>query len=267
MIRTLTWIIAWLSAGSFASAQEPKTPSDPAAQQARIAEYLKGLDGAPTARIGAQVGDGLAATFPDHTIFSVLFPQFPVGRIPPPPLKSSNLFAVPKKDGKVIPLTTIKEWDQFFQAHHRAIKSAEDASAATTAYLRGVAELNQDGFFKFTVKAEMPKLEGGTGLASGQATVDPQGGNKGEVKTTVNFKDGRFASAETKVTLSAGIRPICQATKLLDPDPIVRAMAEQSIRVMGSLAKPYLDEQRAKASPELKQAIDRMWQRIQDEKR
>src|SRR5262249_13869735 len=99
------------------------------------------------------------------------------------------------------------------------------------------------------------------------APVDPAGGNKGEVKATLTFKEGKLTAADTKVSLSPGVRPICQATKLLDPDPIVRGMAEQSIRVMGSAAKPYLDEQRAKASPELRAAIDRMWEKIVAEKR
>jgi multimeric flavodoxin WrbA len=58
------------------------------------------------------------------------------------------------------------------------------------------------------------------------------------------------------------MRPICQSTKLLDPDPIVRKMAEQDILIMGSPAKEYLDWQRTQVSPELRQAIDRIWQRI-----
>ena len=41
-------------------------------------------------------------------------------------------------------------------------------------------------------------------------------------------------------------------------------MAEQDLLIMGRAAKPYLDEQRAKASPALQQAIDRIWQRILD---
>ena len=67
--------------------------------------------------------------------------------------------------------------------------------------------------------------------------------------------------------LRPGIRPICQATKLLDRDPIVRRMAEQDVLVMGRAAKPYLDQVRATARPKLQQAIDRIWQRILDEGR
>src|SRR4029078_8781993 len=120
---------------------------------------------------------------------------------------------------------------------------------------------------KFTVKADTAVVADKSMTITGAAPVDPQGGNKGEVKASLTFKAGKLAAAETKATLTPGIRPICQATKLLDPDPIVRAMAEQSIRVMGSAAKSYLDEQRAKATPELKAAIDRIWERIQKEGR
>jgi hypothetical protein len=67
--------------------------------------------------------------------------------------------------------------------------------------------------------------------------------------------------------IKTGIRPICQATKLLDPDPLVRRMAEQDLRVIGRKAKGYLDAQRAKARPELQKAIDRIWQRIVAEDR
>jgi hypothetical protein len=44
-------------------------------------------------------------------------------------------------------------------------------------------------------------------------------------------------------------------------------MAEQDLLCMGRAAKSYLDEQRAKAGPELQKAIDRIWQRIVDDDR
>jgi hypothetical protein len=101
---------------------------------------------------------------------------------------------------------------------------------------------------------------------SGKAVVEPKGGNKGEIGVTLVFDaDGKLTKADEKADLKAGVRPICQATKLLDPDPVVRRMAEKDILVMGRLAKPYLDEQRAKASPELRKAIDQVWQRIVEE--
>ena len=55
--------------------------------------------------------------------------------------------------------------------------------------------------------------------------------------------------------------------KLLDPDPIVRRMAEQDILVMGRAARDYLMDQRANAPPLLQDAIDRIWRRILQDQR
>jgi hypothetical protein len=269
MTRTLALLTALiLSLGSARAADEPKSPTadEVKAAQEKLTAYLKGIEGAESARVTALTADG-AATFPDHVLFAVIFPQYPIARIAPPPLSSSNVVAVPKKDGKPVPVTDVKTLEKFFKENARAVKTAAEGEEATKAWLRAAAELNQDGYYKFTVKADAPKVDGGTVTGSGAAPVDGKNGDKGEVKATLTFKDGKLTTAETKANLSAGVRPICQATKLLDPDPIVRGMAEQSIRVMGSAAKPYLDEQRAKASPELKAAIDRMWAQIQKEGR
>jgi hypothetical protein len=78
---------------------------------------------------------------------------------------------------------------------------------------------------------------------------------------------GSLLQIYERSAIRPGVRPICQATKLLDRDPIVRRMAEQDILVMGRAAKPYLDQVRAKVSPKLQQAIDRIWQRILNEGR
>jgi hypothetical protein len=78
---------------------------------------------------------------------------------------------------------------------------------------------------------------------------------------------GSLVHIYEKGALRPGVRPICQATKLLDRDPIVRRMAEQDLLVMGRAAKPYLDQVRAAAQPKLQQAIDRTWHHIVDEGR
>jgi len=104
---------------------------------------------------------------------------------------------------------------------------------------------------------------GGGLRVTGKAVVNPQGGNMGEIAASLTFDPaGKLSKGSETANIKRGIRPICQATKLLDPDPIVRGMAEQAILVMGKAAKEYLDEQRAKASPELRSAIDRIWHRI-----
>lgn len=104
-----------------------------------------------------------------------------------------------------------------------------------------------------------------TGLtATAKATV--VAGGKGSLNATLTFdRGGKLKTVANKGSVQEGMRPICQATRLLDADPIVRKMAERSILIMGRAAAGYLEEQHAKAAPALQQAIDRMWQRILDE--
>ena len=65
-----------------------------------------------------------------------------------------------------------------------------------------------------------------------------------------------------------GPRPICQSSKLLDPDPIIRGMAAQQLLLMGLDAKDYLEDRRAKTeSEDLRQAIDSIWEQIQEDAR
>src|SRR5262249_20993860 len=125
-----------------------------------------------------------------------------------------------------------------------------------------------DGFYKFVLMDQATKAstEGGQRKAIGKMVV--MAGGNGEIDGAVLFSDGgKLLNATVTSKLKPGPRPICQATKLLDTDPIVRKMAEQDLLVMGRAARPYLDEQRAKANPELQRAIDCIWQRILDEDR
>jgi len=57
-----------------------------------------------------------------------------------------------------------------------------------------------------------------------------------------------------------GIRPKCQATKLLDPDPHRPGL--WGLYSSWGDAKEYLDKRRAETSTELQHAIDWIWQRI-----
>jgi len=171
-------------------------------------------------------------------------------------------------DGKIEHLTDIKELEKFFRANLLAAKNEGAAKDAAKTWLKLTETFKQDGFFKFDIPEKEVKAEDDGKRVSGKSVVQPTGGNKGEIAVTLTFDDsGKLAKVEERSKVLAGIRPRCQATKLLDADPIVRAMAEQDILVMGRAAKEYLDEQRAKASPELRKAIDHIWRRIVDEGR
>lgn len=245
----------------------PCRADDATEAEAKLKEYLGGIKGSEAGRV-TLLADGTREAFPDFVLFSHVIPQYPVARQAPAPLSNANVIAVPKqKGGKPVLIKDLKELEKFFKEHARAVKQPAESDDVLKAWLRSAAELAQDGYFKFTVKTGPSLASGNTITATGSAPVDPRNMDKGEIKASLTFKSGKFAAAETKSSVSAGIRPRCQATKLLDPDPIVRAIAEDSLRVMGSTAKDYLDAQYAKASPQLRAAIDRVRAKIAAEGR
>jgi hypothetical protein len=200
---------------------------------------------------------------PGYAFFSVLYRQFPVGRVLPAKLKSSNVFVV-GPDGKARPLTTAKELEKLFKDRLPAATAKNRLEDAAVAWVRLAQEFVQDGFYGFTLEKDSTRVgdrKGGGREASAKVVV-MRGGN-GSLTATLGFnKGGKLESVTESVKIRPGPRPICQATRLLDRDPIVRAMAEQALVYMGRSAREYLIEQRAKAKPELKRAIDRIWQRI-----
>ena len=203
--------------------------------------------------------EAVRTTFPAHHLIIVRFRQFPIARVLPEGLQASNLFAV-TKDGKIEYVKDAKALEKFFQTHLKAIKTEADAKTTLAAWLALTQEYRQDGFFKFEVLEK--EFTADTTKASGRFVV-MQGGN-GDFKADLTFdKDGKLAKAEDKTAIRPGPRPICQATKLLDADPIVRRIAEEDLLIMGVSAHSYLMEQRERATPELRGAIDRLWKQIE----
>lgn len=206
--------------------------------------------------------------FPNHKFLSVIFRQFPVGTPNVPPvLENSNLYAV-SDQGSFINITDDKGLKNFFSSSLEKVETEEDAKLATKAFLRLAWQLRQDGFYTFGYIDESiaGKTENGTTDASGKFTA-LKGGN-GTVMAELSFnKLGELFKLTVSGKVTAGPRPICQATKLLDKDLLVRRMAEQDLLVMGSNARSYFDFIRPQLSQELRHAADRVWQKIVDEGR
>ncbi len=213
------------------------------------------------ARLSAIMDEAVLRAFPSYAAFAVIFPQYPVARLAPPPFKTQNLFLV-GKDGALQHLTDRKELEQFFAQNLTAPDEAS-LKTAVEAWLRLAEEFHQDLFYQFAFGSSSLKITRGKDGQQVSARVTVLQGGKGDLSAVLTFDHtGQFLHATEANTLKPGVRPICQATKLLDPDPLVRRMAEQDLLVMGRACREYLEEQRAKASPELAQAIDRVWQRI-----
>ncbi len=203
----------------------------------------------------------VSATFPGTSFVAMWFQQWPVlPAMPPGDLALSNIFVV--QNGQVSYLTGPDELEEFFADQLLPIQRPHEARDAVRAWLRLSAEFSQDGYYHFS----RPDAQATDGLALGEILV-VQGGT-GHIRVAMTFDAaGQLTGVDEKRKIRRGVRPICQATKLLDPDPLVRRMAEQDLRVMGRTARNYLDQQRARATPALQRAIDQLWKRILEDER
>jgi hypothetical protein len=182
--------------------------------------------------------------------------------------------------GTVFPLVRPADLKGFFLDELGPVRDKGAAGDAGLAWLRLSEAFSQDGFFTFA--APQVTVTTATGETHGRpprhrhrrqrraiqvtGSVTVTAGGRGGIRVAMDFdSDGVLDSLSETRDVRPGVRPICQATKLLDADPVVRRMAEQEILVMGKSAKEYLDGQRVKAKPELRAAIDRLWKRIVDE--
>jgi hypothetical protein len=233
--------------------------------QQLVENYLvtRGASGAVVRPI---TDDYVGRTFPSFSFFGVIFRQHPIAVLCPQTqdLKCSNVFFV--KGGRVDFVATIPDLKFFFSAELGTAPSETAAADAASTWLRFSEELKQDLFYTFSAPeiSYMPRED--VTRVRGHAAV--MAGGEGQIDVLITLgAAGSLVQIYEKSALRPGVRPICQATKLLDRDPIVRRMAEQDVLVMGRAAKPYLDQVRATARPKLQQAIDRIWQRILDEGR
>jgi hypothetical protein len=228
----------------------------------RLLEQLG--DRAKTAQVTPITAPALKKAFDGYHFFAVRYRIFPVARMLPKGMKPSNVFAV-SKTGLVEHLKDAKVLEGFFRTHAAAAKNEDTAGALAQGWVTLSQEFVQDGFFKFNVGKPEVKSDGGKVVSAEDTAVVMAGGN-GQIQATLTFDNvGKLEKVVEAAKVRPGPRPICQATKLLDADPIVRRMAEQDLLYMGLAARDYLMEQRERARPELREAIDRLWRRIEKE--
>jgi len=213
----------------------------------------------------------LSREFPEAKFYFVGFRQYPVAMEPPAPLSSRNIFML-SKDAKVKLATNSDDLKAIFKDKLPAVKEDRDAKDAVIAWLEVSKEVSSDGWMKFTIphdQVKVAKTDKGsesTGVAVvGGGGQNPKMGDRGQIDAKLTFDGkGKLTDISEEVKIQPGIRPMCQATKLLDPDPLVRKICEQDLLIMGSAAREYIMEQRAKATPQLQKEIDRVWQLILD---
>jgi hypothetical protein len=233
--------------------------------QQLVQDYLSGR-GVTGAAVRPITDDYVSRTFPDFSFFGVIFRQYPIAVQCPQvqDLKCSNLFFV--KDGRVDFASSVPDLQFFFAAELGPVPSQDAATDAASTWLRFSEELKQDLFYTFSTPAISYEPRDDSIKLRSRAAVAAGGEGYIDVLMTLGTA-GSLVNVNERSALKPGVRPICQATKLLDRDPIVRRMAEQDLLVMGRAAKPYLDQVRATAPVKLQRAIDHIWQRILEEGR
>jgi len=233
--------------------------------QQLVQDYLQnhGITGAVVRPV---TDDFVGRTFPNFSFFGVIFRQYPVAVQCPAAmgLECANLFVV--QNSQIDFLSTTEDLKFFFAANLGSLPTQDAATDAAGTWLRFSEELKQDLFYTFSPPIISYTPRSDLILLRAQASV--AAGGDGNIDTLMMLgAAGSFVNVLERSALRPGIRPVCQATKLLDRDPIVRRMAEQDLLVIGRAAKPYLNQIRATARPKLQQAIDRIWQRILTEAR
>ena len=205
--------------------------------------------------------DFVGRTFPNFSFFGVIFRQYPIAVQCPPTtdLKCANLFFV--QNSQVDFTSTMDDLKFFLAANLDPTPTQDTATDAASTWLRFSEELKQDLLYTFSPASVSYTPRTDLTLLRASASVAAGGDGNIDVVMTLGTS-GCLVSILERSAIRPGVRPICQATKLLDRDPIVRRMAEQDLLVMGRAAKPYLDQIRAASRPKLQQAIDRIWQRI-----
>ena len=233
--------------------------------QQLVESYLqsRGISGALVRPV---IDEFVGRTFPNFSFFGVIFRQYPVAVQCPQTkdLKCANLFFV--QGNQVDFLTSIDELRFFFAANLGPMPTQESATDAATTWLRFSEELKQDLFYAFSPPEVSYIARDDLTVLRAHASVSAGGDGNIDVVMTLGLA-GSLVNVLEKSILRPGVRPVCQATKLLDRDPVVRRMAEQDLLVMGHAAKPYLDQVRARVRPKLREAIDRIWERILNEGR
>lgn len=239
---------------------------------ARFADKYSGRPGPPFLQSGQLLyvrSEALQKIFSDRLFYVLRFRMWPVGFDIPAPMKSNNLFVVDSR-GKLELITDSAQLKLLFQSRAGKVKDMEAAKLALKSWLGLSCELNQDGFFNYSIDdtAIDARLVGNGIVAHGKAVIQPRGGDEGYLAATLTFdSEGKLESSDEKREVKAGMRPICQSTKLLDPDPVVRQMARRDLLILGRRAESYLIDQRKKVSPELQKAIDDIWLEIVRENR
>jgi hypothetical protein len=204
----------------------------------------------------------IAAVLPGYSFVIIIHIEHPVANTNIDPALGTNSIAAVDKNLGVEIINSTDSLVRFFQAHQ--IPAAGEKMLLTVKAWLGLSqELKDDGFYSFTIREDSLRILPIDSIQA-EGISEVTGGGSGAIKANILFGTASHIiyNVVEQVELVEGIRPVCQSTKLLDKDPIVRRMAEGDLLSMGTSCLDYLSVQHAKAAPRLKVAIDAIYQKI-----
>jgi len=217
---------------------------------------------------------GVDTVFPDLALCSVAKSYSPVPRMDEESSWPAHCVFAVDHGSNVTPIIDAKALEAFFRKNLAPVQGEREAAMAIKAWLTLTQFLQDHAPFPIIADSVKAAKTDGGWMAQGRASAGagdaagpaPKWRDNGFVEVTLIFTaDGRLDKVGETIKVRPGLRPICQSSKLLDPDPIVRQMARTELRLMGRSAEEYLKARRQVASPELRKAIDGIWQQILDD--
>ncbi|MBN1696025.1 MAG: dockerin type I repeat-containing protein [Spirochaetales bacterium] len=203
---------------------------------------------------------------PGFVFYSVYLNQWPVAYGPPDEQLGENSIVAIDAGRTVILIRDESYLQSFFIDNQITLSTPEDRIEMIKAWLGLSQEMKNDGYYSFLISEDDIVVTHLIGDAvewevTGTSTVS--GGGEGYITARAVIDVlGSLMYVDEEYELIAGIRPICQSTLLLNPNTVIRTMAEQDLLVMGTCAQHYLFSWRQRLEPELQLAVERIWQRI-----
>jgi hypothetical protein len=217
--------------------------------------------------------DEVNQVLPGYIFYIIYLRQYPVAYGPPDEQLGTQCIVAINKDLEIEKIPDEDALQVFYKAHQIEINTEVDCVLGIKAWLNLSQEYKNDGYYTFLISDDdiiVTELFGDVVTWGVEGISRVVSGGEGVITANIIIDlFGSLVNVTEEYELIEGVRPICQSTKLLDKDPIVRKMAEKDLLAMGFSAKEYLFNQRAASSPKLQKAIDALWERIvkEEEKR
>ncbi|MBI2808247.1 MAG: hypothetical protein HYX68_24945 [Planctomycetes bacterium] len=169
--RSILLAVALVLVSLTRPAAAQKYPPDVQKAVTLVREHIDKMKfGKGAGEVKPQDAPNVKNTLPDYNLVIVRFRQFPIARIMPEGLRSSNIFAV-SKDGKIEYLKDAQTLQKFIRAHQTPAKTEADAKRILAAWLTLTQEFHQDGMFKFEVMTREFEVGGKGETVAGRAMV------------------------------------------------------------------------------------------------